>query len=124
MENYLWKFYWSCGRMGDLEGLFVATEDEVKNAANKEVYFGEVLGKHSEIYGTLEEKDIEKVDLDSETVNQVKNILGYTWSGFNPIMYANKCKTCGDPNLPSNLDENELCEYCRGEGRINDKRKI
>jgi hypothetical protein len=114
MKNYLWKFYWSCGRMGDLDGLFVATENEVKKAIGKELYFGEVLGKHSEIYGTLEEKDITKVDLDSETVEKVKNILGYTWSGFNPIYYANKCKRCEDNALPNEL-KNGLCKFCKGE---------
>jgi hypothetical protein len=113
MKNYLWKFYWSCGRMGDLDGLFVATENEVKQAIGREAYFGEVLGKHSEIYGTLEEKDITKVELDSETVEKVKNILGDTWSGFNPIKYAFKCEYCGDPSSPNDLDERGYCKWCQ-----------
>jgi hypothetical protein len=35
-------------------------------AFGKEVYFGEILGKHSEVSGTLEEGEIKKLDLDSE----------------------------------------------------------
>lgn len=38
MEKYLWKFYWDCGRQGDLEGLFVAKENEIINAIDKYAY--------------------------------------------------------------------------------------
>ena len=68
-----------------LEGLF--GNQEVKDTIGKYAYFGEVLGKHSEIYGDIEEKEIAKVDLDSETVEKVSKILGVTWSGFNPMDY-------------------------------------
>lgn len=87
MNRFLWKFYWDCGRQGNLDGLFVATEEEVKNLIGKEIYFGEILGKHSEICGEIEKNDIEKVDLDSETVEKVTALLGNTWSGYNPLNY-------------------------------------
>lgn len=87
-KNYLWKFYCDCGRQGSLSSLFVATEPEIANLIGKEVYFGEVLGKHSEIYGTIEENEITKVDLDCETVAKVTKVLGYTWSGKNPMNYV------------------------------------
>lgn len=90
MERYLWQFYWDYGRSGSVEGLFVATEDEVKRAIGKNVYLGEILGKHSEVYGTLEEGEITKVDLDSETVERVAKILGETWSGRNPLGYVDE----------------------------------
>ena len=89
-ERFLWRFNWDCGRQGELEGLFVATEQEVKELTGKEVYFGEVLGKHSEIYGEIEEGDFEKIDLDAETVAKVEKILSDTWSGFNPLEYLQK----------------------------------
>lgn len=85
--RYLWRFYWDCKRLGSVDGLFVATEDEIRNALGKRVYFGEILGKHSEVYGDLEEGDLEKVDLDSETVEKVMALLGTTWSGYNPLAY-------------------------------------
>lgn len=87
MERYLWKFYSDCSREGNLEGLFVATEEDVKKAIGYEVRFGEVLGKHSNIRGCLEETDIEKVELDLEIVKKVTEILGETWSGYNPLNY-------------------------------------
>jgi hypothetical protein len=85
--NYLWKFYWDCGRSGEVEGLFVATEDEVNAVIGQGVYFGEILGKHSEVRGTIDEGEITKVNLDTETVEKVSKILGSTWSGYNPLEY-------------------------------------
>lgn len=90
MEKYLWKFYWDCGRMGGIDGLFVATEKEVEDAIGREVYFGEILGKHSDIYGTLDSEDVEKIDLDSETVEKVSKILGNSWGGYNPLYYIDE----------------------------------
>lgn len=118
MENYyLWKFYWCCGRSGNLEGLFVATEDEIKQAIGREAYFGEILGKHSEVYGELKKKDITKVELDPETVEKVTNLLGKTWSGFNPLNYVQyECEVCEGK---FNIEEFNLisckCGYCLSE---------
>ena len=85
--RYLYEYYMDCGRMGEVEGLFVATEEEVKSAIGKEVYFGEILGKHSEVEGELEESEFNKVDIDSESVEKVALKLGRTWSGYNPLEY-------------------------------------
>lgn len=121
MNKYLWKFYWDCGRMGDLETLFVATEEEIKDLIGKEANFGEVLGKHSEVYGTIEEKDITKIDLDSETVEKVSKILGITWSGhsvFDHVMY--ECPICKDRFCGYDWNyKNHRCNYCEDE---NDER--
>lgn len=87
MNKFLWKFNWDCGRQGEVEGLFVATEEEVNGIIGKEVYFGEILGKHSEVYGTIEDGEISKINLDCETVEKVTALLGKTWSGYNPIEY-------------------------------------
>lgn len=97
MNKFLWQFYWDCGRSGSVEGLFVATEKEVKEAIGKDVYFGEILGKHSEIYGVLEEQDIGKVKVSSEAVEEIAKILGTTWSGYNPLDYLRlTCPRCED----------------------------
>ena len=80
-KECLWSFYWDCGRQGEVEGLFKATREEVENAIGKEVYFGEILGKHSEVYGTLEEGEIELV---SDNPIEVMNT---TESGYNPLEY-------------------------------------
>ena len=87
MDRFLWRLNFDCGRMGSVRGLFVATDSEVSDIMGKSVYFGEVLGKHSEIHGTIDTGEITKVDLDSETVDKVSKVLGTNWSGFNPFDY-------------------------------------
>lgn len=84
MKN-LYRFYWDCGRMGELHGLFVATQEEVRDRIGSEVYFGEVLGKHSEIYGQLRERDIQLVTSDQNFIEKFQ-LLGLE-IGFNPIEY-------------------------------------
>jgi len=119
MKRYLWKFFWDCGRQGEVSGLFVATEEEIIDAVGESVYFGEILGKHSEVSGTLEEGEITKVDLDTEIVEKVASILGDTWSGHNPLEYMQyECSVCGDPTMAYEFDtqediKNRICSYCK-----------
>ena len=107
-KECLWSFYWDCGRQGDVEGLFKATREEVENAIGKEVYFGEILGKHSEVCGTLEEGEIKLV---SDNPIEVMNA---TESGYNPLEYLNyECEECGDCYGADEFDiEKGLCCYC------------
>jgi hypothetical protein len=86
MKN-LYSFYADCGRQGNLDGLFIATQEEVDNAIGKYMYFGEVLGKHSEVEGTLEANEITLVSEDREKVEWLLGILGNCVSGFNPLEY-------------------------------------
>lgn len=83
----LYSFYWDCGRMGNLQGLFIAEQSEVDKILGKEVYFGEVLGKHSEVYGEIGDSDIEVVSEDQEKVEWLEKLLGSTVSGYNPLDY-------------------------------------
>lgn len=83
----LYSFYCDCGRSGGLSGLFIAEESEVQKILGKEVYFGEVLGKHSEVYGTVDIDDIKEVSSDTEKVEWLENLLGPTVSGYNPLDY-------------------------------------
>lgn len=45
----IYKMDCDCGRMGSLQGVFIAEKEHVTVLLKKkiEVYFGEVLGKHS-----------------------------------------------------------------------------
>lgn len=85
--NKLWKFHWDCGRQGDLYGVFIATEEEVRSLEGKSVYFGEVLGKHSEVYGTIEQGEITLLTENTEAVKALQEACGKTISGFNPLQY-------------------------------------
>ncbi len=74
--------------MGEVEGLFVEESKKVESNIGKEVYFGEILGKHSEVYGTLSKEDLTVVCDDSDFVNKFIEIMGDgTISGYNPIQY-------------------------------------
>ena len=92
----LYSFYWDCGRCGNLEGLFIAEESEVDKILGKKVYFGEVLGKHSEVSGIISELDIEVISEDQEKIEWLVSLLGTDISGYNPLNYYEEAE--GDPD--------------------------
>ena len=83
----LYKFNFDCGRMGSLEGIFIEDTDKVKDLvlSGDEVYFGEVLGKHSEIYGQVEDGDVTLVTTDSKVIEVIEE--HNLESGINPFDY-------------------------------------
>lgn len=87
-ELAVFKFNADYGRMGNLEGVFVAKKSHVKYLIDNkiQVYFGEVLGKHSEVYGELEEKDFKMVSEDKAVIDILlsNNLL----SGYDPFDYT------------------------------------
>jgi len=84
----VYKFHADCGRMGRLDGIFVQRKDYVQALIDSdiEVYFGEVLGKHSEIYGTLSETGFTMVSDEPQIVNLF--LTNAIYSGFNPFYYS------------------------------------
>ena len=87
-EKAVYKSNIDCGRMGNLEGLFVAKKSHVKLLCDSkiEVYFGEVLGKHSEIYGAMEKNDIIMI---SDELNVIEIIEKHDLeNGYNPFDYT------------------------------------
>lgn len=79
----IYSFYWDCGRMGFIDGVFVADSEDVEKAIGQEIYFGEVLGKHSEIAGKLEESEITLKSDRAEDVEFFER-LGLS-TGYDPI---------------------------------------
>lgn len=109
----VWKFYWDCGRSGDVEGFFRATKEEIEDAIGMNVYFGEILGKHSEVYGDLEECDVKLISDDPVIVNT------YNTSGYNPLEYIRyECNECGDLLEMDDFEDGtftkdvKVCNYC------------
>ena len=84
----LYSFFWDCGRMGDVEGLFIAEESEVDSAIGSQVYFGEILGKHSEISGTLSSGDLRVISDEQDKIDWLLDIIGCDVSGYNPLYYV------------------------------------
>lgn len=104
-KKAIFKFHANCGRMGDLEGVFISTKEKVDMLVSSEVmvYFGEVLGKHSEIYGSLGADAFTFVTDNEETVKVISD--NDLTSGFNPFHYSVSEFDPEDYGLEGNGDE-------------------
>lgn len=84
MSKGIYRFYWKCGG-GDLTGIFTAESQDVKQLIGEHVCFGDVLGKHSQVEGTIEESEILLISQDQQVVEIFeKNGLE---NGYNPFKY-------------------------------------
>jgi hypothetical protein len=83
--NKLYRFSVDFGRMGDLSGIFVSDDKEVANLIGKTVYFGEVLGKHSDISLKIESTHFVMLTDDQSFITKFEQ-LNCT-SGTNPFNY-------------------------------------
>jgi hypothetical protein len=83
----LFRYREDFGRMGDLHGVFVAEEADVDKAMGTEVYFGEVLGKHSEIVGSISSNTITVLTDDQDFIAKAEG-YGVASAGFNPLDYV------------------------------------
>lgn len=81
--KYLYKFYWDCA-YGKLDGLFLADPDQVKKVIGKTIYFGDVLGKHSDVYGTLDDDSLTLISDNAELLFE-DLFDDDTLCGYNPI---------------------------------------
>jgi hypothetical protein len=109
--NILYRFNWDCGRCGEIEGLFVADSEDIKKAMGREIYFGEILGKHSEIEGTLTEDDLAIVTDDQAFIARFSELK--CESGRNPLRNFKEyfCQDCGE-QMESATDD-DICATCR-----------
>ena len=103
----LYEMIFDCGRMGNLVGRFLSTPETIEALIGKELYFGEVLGKHSEVYGPFERDDFRMITDNQDFINMANEIGVSLESGYNPFEYYT-CKECGDVMNP----ETNVCENC------------
>lgn len=88
MTKAVYKLNINCGRQGTLEGLFIAKKAHVEELINSKigVYFGEVLGKHSEIFGSISAEELKMI---SDAPEIIKLIEEYKLeNGYNPFHYT------------------------------------
>lgn len=87
--NKLYSFNVDYGRHGALEGLFISTDDDLTLLNDTTIYFGEVLGKHSEVWidDFKWQEYCTVVSEDQDKINWLIDILGYCVSGMNPEHY-------------------------------------
>lgn len=85
------EFYQDCGRMGDLSGMFVCEKEQLEKLYGHTVYFGEVLGKHSDVELDMTEKNLSIKTDDQDFIAKFIEIMGDgTISGYNPLDYIDE----------------------------------
>lgn len=87
-KRALWMFEWDVRRGGKVVGQFIATDEEVDTAIGSDVYFGDILGKHSEVRGTLDREDLRRVTDDEEFIKKCEELKLLV--GYNPLKYIRK----------------------------------
>lgn len=81
----LYKFHFDCGRYETLEGIFVAEDSEMEELvkSGRTVNFGEALGKHSEVYGPIEDGDYTEITKDQNFIQKMIDLD--IIMGLNPV---------------------------------------
>ena len=82
----LYKFRWLCHSGGSVQGMFVSTENEIYKHLGCDVQFGEILGKHSEVSGTLDLEDLTVISEDQDFIEKFVEVVGSS-TGYNPLDY-------------------------------------
>lgn len=96
----IYKMNCDCGRMGTLEGVFIAEQEHVKILLENKirVYFGEVLGKHSGIERSIDPAELEMISANPEHVQLLESLD--LSSGYNPFLYP--CYQANEYGLDGN----------------------
>jgi len=81
----LYRYEQDFGRMGSLDGMFFATDEEYDRFMGREGYASDILGKHSEVYLEFSEETIEEVPLSETTIEEMFEVLGAHVSGVTPL---------------------------------------
>jgi len=107
MKN-LYEFNVDFKRGGSIEGRFLATQNEIEAIIGKYVRFGEILGKHSDISGTIEKDEIRLITDNQEFLKEAEKLNVVLTHGYNPLEYY----TCEDCGFVLNV-LNDECENCK-----------
>lgn len=84
-EEGVYRMDFYDGRAGRVEGVFTATAQDIERIIGQHIYFGEILGKHSEVFGILERNAVKLLSNDPDVVRVFKE--NNFSSGYNPFHY-------------------------------------
>ncbi len=98
MTQTLYRFYWDVQRHGEIESLFIADDEQVAAVLGMDIYLGEVLGKHSDISGTLDAEDLLIITQEPGIIADLRRVFSGaqtdsyrfrndTLCGINPLNY-------------------------------------
>lgn len=103
--------YSESGRGWSIEGMFVSDDESLKELYDKDLYYGECAGKHSELTLNFSEGDFKVVTEDQEFISKFYELIGCT--GYNPFDYlpedyGDEYDPAGDADdlMYENLDQN------------------
>ena len=82
----IYSYYEEFGRMGELSGVFVSTDEALLAKKGQLAYFGEVLGKHSDIFTDEWFDHVECLTDDQDFIKKAIK-YGLVRSGINPLEY-------------------------------------
>lgn len=108
----VYRMIFDYGRMGNLEGTFVAEKEFIDYLIEHKIYinFGEVLGKHSEVVGYVSQEEITLLSDEQQVVDFFEK---YNFaSGFNPLNYNVGVYDMDDWSEPENGIEWSDCAIC------------
>jgi hypothetical protein len=100
MSKAIYNFYADYGRSGSIDGTFVAdvAKMDLLIESKIQVYYGDILGKHSEVYGPVEQSEITLKSNDPAEVALFEKLK--LSSGVNPFEH---------------LEDSEDWEYMSGQ---------
>lgn len=76
-----------CGRCGNLKGTIICEEKELDAIDGKDIHFGEVMGKHSDVIACFSKSNCEIISKDQEKIDWLYGLVGATVGGLNPLHY-------------------------------------
>lgn len=99
-ELKLWGYSKDYHYVGKIEGLFIATEQEIDDfLVDRTIDFGEVLGVHSDVSLYFKKEDFNCIDISNSAVLELLNAVNSrNLSGYYPFRYIDQeveCLRCG-----------------------------
>jgi uncharacterized protein YrrD len=75
---------------GQIDSMFLATDEEIEKLNTKEIILGEVLGKHSEVYFFLKEGELRELNVSEETIENLYSVCpNRTLCGYSLLDFLN-----------------------------------
>jgi hypothetical protein len=111
----LYRMKFECGRQGNLSGIFIADTEDIKILVEHEISisFGEVLGKHSDVRGYLEQREIEMITDDEKVISIFREYN--LSSGYNPFHYPVDYSYKEQRNWKDDITVAEAVEILKGQ---------
>ncbi len=109
MKTLLIKFFFDGGRMGDLYGKALMRETTWNSIQNRRWYASDVLGKHSEVWGTFGDDSFSTKEITDDQLEMLSDVLGFNISKLDEeqVFYSPYINIAGFAPYDYILEEDE-----------------